>query len=59
MKIIRGTICILLKKSNNIVYMEHKQLYRHILEQVKDSDNHHPEYFKLFEYLTKINPPLI
>ena len=36
--------------------MEHKQLYRHILEQVKDSDNHHPEYFKLFEYLTKINP---
>lgn len=36
--------------------MEHKQLYRHILEQVEGYENHHPEYFKLFQYLTGIIP---
>lgn len=36
--------------------MNHKQLYRNILNRVEKLDNHHSEYKKLFQYLSKIKP---
>lgn len=36
--------------------MEHKYLYRHILKQAEGIENHHPEFYKLFQYLSGITP---
>ena len=36
--------------------MNHKQLYRNILNRVEKLDNHHSEYKKLYQYLSKIKP---